>query len=799
MTYRDFFQRLTGFTPSPFQERVAAALLAEKNVILRAPTGSGKTWAVLAPFLYAASRGEPIGDRLLYALPLRSLATSLYEDHSQCIAHCSATEHLAKGVRIQTGERREDELLEGPVTFCTIDQLLSSYLLHPVGLPSRCGNINAGAMLGALICFDEFHLLEPHKSMATAIEMLDTVAVSQPLSRFVLMTATLSTDTLAWLRCKLNGELIEVSPEEVRALPSQQGKTRYYRWMNRPLSARDVVQAHGGRRSIVIANTVTRAQQLFEELRSADSRAQLGEQTQIRLLHSRFLTRDRQRIESGLEAWFGPHATASDVILVSTQVVEAGLDYSCDNLHTEVAPMNAVVQRAGRCARRRGETGVVWCYALRQNSSGMPAYGPYQDLATVVDETAAALENELAGAPRAWEAHDELRLVDRVHTRWELAQLQPLDSLNNLRRKVREAMNGDNAAAVRDLVRDVSSINVVITDQPETLRFDRTQWPETLSVPPTSLWRLFDVEHQGAANWIVRSAREQEAFQGGALRMEWPTVESANGLRSAGWLVAIHPACATYDAEVGLVVGRGGPAPEVRYRERPKIERYAYRREDYSEHIRRVCAAGARRDPDNRVTTRRLSQLFGVSEAELSRWVDLVYRLHDVGKLSIDWQDAIWQWQSTKSGPPPAPRPPLAHSDYDPAVDGSARAARRPPHAAEGAYAALSILSAEMRLEDDNSPTLAAVTAIARHHGAFTKDLSDFRLLPDADLHVASTLGRGARTCSLLSTPNRTTCATFAEDCLLVAAEPDAARALLLYLYFVRRLRIADQNSFAEE
>ena len=39
--------------------------------------------------------------------------------------------------------------------FTTIDQLLSSYVFLPVSLPDRVGNINAGALIGSLVVFDE--------------------------------------------------------------------------------------------------------------------------------------------------------------------------------------------------------------------------------------------------------------------------------------------------------------------------------------------------------------------------------------------------------------------------------------------------------------------------------------------------------------------------------------------------------------------------------------------------------------------------------------------------------------------
>ena len=44
--YWVFFQRLTRRTPYDYQVRVAAELFSGRNVVLRAPTGAGKTWAV---------------------------------------------------------------------------------------------------------------------------------------------------------------------------------------------------------------------------------------------------------------------------------------------------------------------------------------------------------------------------------------------------------------------------------------------------------------------------------------------------------------------------------------------------------------------------------------------------------------------------------------------------------------------------------------------------------------------------------------------------------------------------------
>src|SRR5579862_7942662 len=67
VSYRDLFKALTGFYPYAYQERVEERLLAGDSIILRVPTGAGKTWAAVAPFVYSVIAGQREADRLLYA------------------------------------------------------------------------------------------------------------------------------------------------------------------------------------------------------------------------------------------------------------------------------------------------------------------------------------------------------------------------------------------------------------------------------------------------------------------------------------------------------------------------------------------------------------------------------------------------------------------------------------------------------------------------------------------------------------------------------------------------------------
>jgi CRISPR-associated endonuclease/helicase Cas3 len=228
VSYREFFKTLTGFYPYPYQERVEERLRAGDSVILRVPTGAGKTWAAVAPFVYSIIAGQRKADRLFYALPLRSLASSLhaavYEKLPGVLSQVSAAGNNRQYpggshyCSLQIGGQKDDVFFRSDLVFTTIDQLLSSYVFLPVSLPDRVGNINAGALIGSLVVFDEIHLLDSSIALGTVIEMLDRL---QGMCQFVLMTATTSDKAISWLADRLQAATVDVDDAEVRALPSQ--------------------------------------------------------------------------------------------------------------------------------------------------------------------------------------------------------------------------------------------------------------------------------------------------------------------------------------------------------------------------------------------------------------------------------------------------------------------------------------------------------------------------------------------------------------------------------------------------
>jgi CRISPR-associated endonuclease/helicase Cas3 len=97
-----------------------------------------------------------------------------------------------------------------------------------------------------------------------------------------------------------------------------------------------------------IRNTVEDARRGCEMLRDA-----AGEE-HVKLFHSRFAMGERLEIESDIVRSFGRESGSQErqgKILVATQVVEQSLDLDFDVMVSDLAPVDLVIQRAGRLQR----------------------------------------------------------------------------------------------------------------------------------------------------------------------------------------------------------------------------------------------------------------------------------------------------------------------------------------------------------------------------------------------------------------------------------------------------------------
>src|SRR6266700_3462808 len=230
-----------------FQVEAAYQLFVErKSVILQAPTGSGKTWTALFPFLYAWQRELTFPRKCLYAVPLRVMTEQFQQTAQEAIASWPAAKKPT--IRVQTGEHQGDPTFESDLIFTTIDQVISSALSVPYSLSGRVANINAGAVFSSFLVCDELHLFPidtqtAQGALATLIELLRTLGDAFP---FLLMTATLSDQMLRVLEHELKVARVMVSEAELSQIKSQQ-KIRRYHLVPTPLTAHTVHAQHRSR------------------------------------------------------------------------------------------------------------------------------------------------------------------------------------------------------------------------------------------------------------------------------------------------------------------------------------------------------------------------------------------------------------------------------------------------------------------------------------------------------------------------------------------------------------------------
>ncbi len=99
-----------------------------------------------------------------------------------------------------------------------------------------------------------------------------------------------------------------------------------------------------------IRNTVFDARQAYEQLLQKDGITP----SDIILFHARYTLADRMRIEEQVTRTFGKKSTGdkrANKILIATQVVEQSLDLDFDEMISDLAPIDLIIQRAGRLHR----------------------------------------------------------------------------------------------------------------------------------------------------------------------------------------------------------------------------------------------------------------------------------------------------------------------------------------------------------------------------------------------------------------------------------------------------------------
>ncbi|MCZ0942328.1 MAG: CRISPR-associated helicase Cas3' [Gammaproteobacteria bacterium] len=310
----------------------------------------------------------------------------------------------------------------------TVDQALLSVL------PSRHQSLRLLGLMRRALILDEVHAYDAY--MQQEIERLLEFQAGLGGSA-ILLSATLPASirerlTTAFSR-GLQGQVDsgQASPDypllTVRSTDqnksitplhkqSGQGRTLPIRWLRSPGDALMEVEraARKGNAVLYIRNTVDDALDAYKQLSANDG-------LDIHLFHARFALYDRLSIERQVVDTFGKASTQDDrqgQVLIATQVVEQSLDLDFDVLITDLAPMDLLMQRAGR----------LWRHQHREERKGkfeLLVVGPE----AVAEADAAWFADFFPGAAYVYRDHARLWLTART-----LEQAGQIESPGELRR-----------------------------------------------------------------------------------------------------------------------------------------------------------------------------------------------------------------------------------------------------------------------------------------------------------------------------------------------------------------------------
>ncbi len=402
------FDAVFGFAPRPLQQAMVDALNAIDRpaiLLVEAPMGEGKTEAALYAHLELQRR---LGHRGLYvALPTKATGNAMFfrvlkflrdqrydRTLDMQLLHGGALLNVdyqklkfdgiydaAKGGEVRAGEwfTHKKRALLSEYGVGTIDQALLTIL------PVRHQFVRLWGLANRVVVFDEIHAYDAYTGTLLLHLLRWLLALG---SSVVLLSATLPPQIRRKLAEFTGAEPPETDAayprlsvyqpgEAVRPIGFEADPERELVLNIRPVTAdlsaiQDALDAQlvNGGYALALLNTVQRAQELYQQYGTGAPLLIDGEPvgkcltdgTEVYLFHARFPADARQRREDALLRLFGPQRNGESgertgrKILIATQVAEQSLDLDFDLIATDLAPIDLLLQRAGRLWRHRRST-----------------------------------------------------------------------------------------------------------------------------------------------------------------------------------------------------------------------------------------------------------------------------------------------------------------------------------------------------------------------------------------------------------------------------------------------------------
>lgn len=354
-------------------ESITTWNLDDRILSLNVPTGTGKTLAALSLSLKLRVRLENerrIKPRIIYALPFLSIIDQNYKVFDEVVAKEKFKDsrlllkhhHLAE-IKYKTSENEYDVdksllLLEGwnsEIIVTTFWQLFNTLFSNK---NKQLRKFNK--LVNSIIILDEVQAV-PHQYWQLIHDSLNMLC--EKFNSYVVFI----TATQPLIFDEAEGEIKEVAKR----------KEEYFRGLNRiqlfprvdrALTLDDFkaflkndLTENPDKDFLIVLNTIGSAQDVYRFAKGLE----LGD-TECFFLSTNVIPKMRlERIDQIKEK----NAKKRRKVIVSTQLIEAGVDIDADVVYRDFAPLDSINQVAGRCNRNsaKGEKGTVNIFILRDD------------------------------------------------------------------------------------------------------------------------------------------------------------------------------------------------------------------------------------------------------------------------------------------------------------------------------------------------------------------------------------------------------------------------------------------------
>lgn len=342
--------------------------LMMKPVLMEAPCGEGKTLASLL-FSKILFKNNLI-NKVIFLLPTQVTSNNMYFEFEKeynipkewiGIYHSEVLNFLIKNNYDVNAnlEKYQNLIYSKPFNISTIDHLLLTLVNGFKHAPKAFGSI-----LNSLIIIDELHYYDSYT--------LSLIEVLCEILRFLNIPHLIMSATIPNLiKEKFSGKdylKIQSSGKDLNGIEKQPFKFSYHSstifdddFFSKEFM--EIIDRNIDKNLGIIVNTVPLSQKIFKELKN------LYPNKQILLYNARFMKKDRPIKEKIIKAFSNKlygKATDDDYnllkkygfnhnekfIFIGTQVAEISLNMSFDTLISELAPLDALIQRGGRLHRK---------------------------------------------------------------------------------------------------------------------------------------------------------------------------------------------------------------------------------------------------------------------------------------------------------------------------------------------------------------------------------------------------------------------------------------------------------------